>query len=62
KRPYCLKLCPATGTLAPNLIYSTKPFREEKYYIPSPLILFSKSQMMNSLLFLTPIFLITFLL
>ncbi|WP_346265401.1 GlsB/YeaQ/YmgE family stress response membrane protein, partial [Pantoea stewartii] len=26
KCPYCLKLCPATGTLAPNLIYSTKPF------------------------------------
>ncbi|MBS6035712.1 MAG: hypothetical protein KIB40_21670, partial [Pantoea sp.] len=25
KRAYCLKICPATGTLAPNLIYSTKP-------------------------------------
>ncbi|WP_236566455.1 hypothetical protein, partial [Pantoea brenneri] len=29
KRAYCLKICPDTGTLAPNLIYSTKPIDGE---------------------------------
>ncbi|MEB5574629.1 hypothetical protein MWR38_26140, partial [Klebsiella pneumoniae] len=27
KRAYCLKIQPATGSFARNLIYSTKPFR-----------------------------------
>ncbi|MFU1256316.1 hypothetical protein ACM2MS_23210, partial [Escherichia coli] len=28
KRAYCLKIQPATGSFARNLIYSTKPLRE----------------------------------
>ncbi|HFT1547904.1 TPA: hypothetical protein ACH27V_001513, partial [Klebsiella quasipneumoniae subsp. similipneumoniae] len=28
KRAYCLKIQPATGSFARNLIYSTKPFRK----------------------------------
>ncbi|WP_263741956.1 hypothetical protein, partial [Klebsiella pneumoniae] len=27
KRAYCLKIQPATGSFARNLIYSTKPYR-----------------------------------
>ncbi|MCJ7053895.1 hypothetical protein LQG46_22240, partial [Klebsiella variicola] len=28
KRAYCLKIQPATGSFARNLIYSTKPYNE----------------------------------
>ncbi|MFS3313114.1 ISAs1 family transposase, partial [Escherichia coli] len=43
KRAYCLKIQPATGSFARNLIYSTKPIAEQKkepemtvrYYISS---------------------------
>ncbi|MFO3997182.1 hypothetical protein, partial [Enterobacter hormaechei] len=30
KRAYCLKIQPATGSFARNLIYSTKPFNSAK--------------------------------
>ncbi|MFM9306228.1 hypothetical protein ACJ828_25730, partial [Klebsiella pneumoniae] len=30
KRAYCLKIQPATGSFARNLIYSTKPFARRK--------------------------------
>ncbi|MFH2661669.1 hypothetical protein ABK774_20145, partial [Enterobacter hormaechei] len=30
KRAYCLKIQPATGSFARNLIYSTKPAGEER--------------------------------
>ncbi|MGJ8305192.1 hypothetical protein ACSGFQ_28625, partial [Klebsiella pneumoniae] len=34
KRAYCLKIQPATGSFARNLIYSTKPFKPaNKRYI-----------------------------
>ncbi|MHA5014763.1 hypothetical protein, partial [Klebsiella quasipneumoniae] len=31
KRAYCLKIQPATGSFARNLIYSTKPLSERNY-------------------------------
>ncbi|MDH8165166.1 hypothetical protein QIG54_09325, partial [Klebsiella pneumoniae] len=33
KRAYCLKIQPATGSFARNLIYSTKPVKPEKQII-----------------------------
>ncbi|MCK7130008.1 hypothetical protein L8O22_13600, partial [Enterobacter roggenkampii] len=33
KRAYCLKIQPATGSFARNLIYSTKPLRQQKIHI-----------------------------
>ncbi|WP_343515244.1 hypothetical protein, partial [Klebsiella quasipneumoniae] len=32
KRAYCLKIQPATGSFARNLIYSTKPIDVHLYY------------------------------
>ncbi|WP_263780392.1 hypothetical protein, partial [Klebsiella pneumoniae] len=31
KRAYCLKIQPATGSFARNLIYSTKPCASQRY-------------------------------
>ncbi|MFZ6195499.1 hypothetical protein ACO0FP_24810, partial [Klebsiella pneumoniae] len=38
KRAYCLKIQPATGSFARNLIYSTKPIKNcDRYYdFPRP--------------------------
>ncbi|MCM7558003.1 hypothetical protein, partial [Enterobacter roggenkampii] len=33
KRAYCLKIQPATGSFARNLIYSTKPLHSISFYI-----------------------------
>ncbi|WP_220378020.1 hypothetical protein, partial [Klebsiella pneumoniae] len=42
KRAYCLKIQPATGSFARNLIYSTKPFEKSTFEIVLSQI-FSKS-------------------
>ncbi|MDN4654479.1 hypothetical protein Q9321_22370, partial [Enterobacter hormaechei] len=35
KRAYCLKIQPATGSFARNLIYSTKPLPDEEAWLLS---------------------------
>ncbi|WP_275525259.1 hypothetical protein, partial [Klebsiella pneumoniae] len=59
KRAYCLKIQPATGSFAPNLIYSTTPLNDKKLrkrsaYFPTNItsrkISHSKNNLKNHLL------------
>ncbi|MFM4344589.1 hypothetical protein AB8R19_26995, partial [Klebsiella pneumoniae] len=38
KRAYCLKIQPATGSFARNLIYSTKPIRSDSCARDTPMV------------------------
>ncbi|MDS7909803.1 VWA domain-containing protein, partial [Klebsiella pasteurii] len=48
KRAYCLKIQPATGSFARNLIYSTKPLGGSNYGILEKLDTFSDRRVDNS--------------
>ncbi|MDZ3228411.1 hypothetical protein M3B44_17650, partial [Klebsiella quasipneumoniae] len=44
KRAYCLKIQPATGSFARNLIYSTKPVGMRKTTTDTPLMRFNNTE------------------